>query len=656
VTTRTRISRIPLQRQLRATILLVTGVAILLASIGFLGYEVYSFRSAMVRDLDTLAEMIGSNSTGALVFDDAGVAQETLSALAARSSVESAFLLDASGERFAQFTRDGVPDGATVEARTWERDGSVFDGGRLISARTITMDGERLGRVVLISDMGELTKRLRRYASAMGAILAVTALIAVFLAAKLQRALTRPIRQLSEAARSVTERRDYSLRVGRCADDEVGVLTDAFNGMLEEIELRDEALQATHDHLELQVEERTAELRRQIDEREQAEQALEDSEEKLRQSQKMESIGRLAGGVAHDFNNLLTVINGYSQLMVRRLKSGDPLRDNATEVLKAGERASALTGQLLAFSRKQILSPRVIDLGDTIRDMGRMLERLIGEGISLQLELGDDPAHVRADLSQIEQVIMNLAINAKDAMDGRGTLRLILHEHDSSDSGACVELEVRDSGCGIDPDTLAQIFEPFFTTKESGKGTGLGLSTVYGIVRQSGGDIEVESEPSQGTVFRVRLPKVDAPLDGDATPIDDSTSIPSGQETVLLVEDEAMVRQLTGDILEELGYRILEASNGGEALLACERHAGPIDLMLSDVVMPQMSGPELLERVNELRPHTKVLFMSGYSEEAVSREGAFRTGVPLLKKPFSPDHLARKVREVLEAAGGRGSK
>ncbi|MCI0352407.1 MAG: ATP-binding protein, partial [Acidobacteriales bacterium] len=379
-------------------------------------------------------------------------------------------------------------------------------------------------------------------------------------------------------------------------------------------------------------------------------------EDQLRQSQKMEAVGRLAGGVAHDFNNLLTVIKGYSELMLDQVQPADPLRGELEEVKKAADRAAALTRQLLAFSRKQVLAPKVIDLNSVISNVQRLLQRLLGEDIELNNALESKLGRLKADPGQIEQVIMNLAVNARDAMPSGGKLTIassnvILDEtfiHDSKVTpGPYVLLSVTDTGIGMDAETRLRIFEPFFTTKEQGKGTGLGLSTVYGIVKQSGGYISVYSEPGLGTTFKVYLPRVDAVAEVPSAATGDR--VQTGTETILLVEDEDGVRTLTRQLLQRQGYSVLEARHGGEALLICERHAGPLHLLLTDVVLSQMSGRELAQRLSQVRQQMKVLFMSGYSEEAIVQHGVLDSGTAFLQKPFTAESLSAKVREVLDA-------
>jgi two-component system, cell cycle sensor histidine kinase and response regulator CckA len=381
-------------------------------------------------------------------------------------------------------------------------------------------------------------------------------------------------------------------------------------------------------------------------------------EEQLRQAQKMEAVGRLAGGIAHDFNNLLMVIQGYADLLADRLPAGDPLHRNAEQIQMAGQRAASLTRQLLAFSRKQMLAPSVISIQTVVADMEKILRRLIGEDVQLETSSVADLWLVKADRSQIEQVIMNLAVNARDAMPqgGRLTIETSNVELDSSFSrhavvmspGKYVMLAVTDNGCGMDAETQAHLFEPFFTTKEKGKGTGLGLATVYGIVKQSGGYIWVYSEPGGGTSFKIYLPRIEEErANAVRNPRTASKALPRGCETVLLVEDEDGVRQLAREYLEMNGYTVIAAEDGHTALELAAMHGGPIHLLMTDVVMPGISGRELAQRIAKTRPEIKVLYMSGYTDQAVVHHGILDTGALLLQKPFTMATLASKLREIL---------
>jgi PAS domain S-box-containing protein len=380
-------------------------------------------------------------------------------------------------------------------------------------------------------------------------------------------------------------------------------------------------------------------------------------ETQLRHAQKMEAVGRLAGGIAHDFNNILTAISGHTELVLADLPAHDPLRADMDEIRKSSDRAASLTRQLLAFSRKQVLRPELLDLGTVVTDMERMLRRVLTEEIELETAAPAGLGYVEADRGQLEQVLLNLAVNARDAMTGCGRLRIDLrnltltrpttHDHVQLPAGEYIVLAVHDTGSGIPPDVLPRIFEPFFTTKEAGKGTGLGLATVYGIVRQSGGCVRVRTEVGRGTSFEIQLP-IASTSPGEA-PARSVERARHGTETIMLVEDEAPVRELANRLLRRYGYTVIEAANGGEALLLGRTRAGSIDLLLTDVVMPHMSGKELADEMRRLNPGMKVLFMSGYPGEAVAGKGVLEIGAPLLQKPFTATSIARIVRETLDA-------
>jgi two-component system, cell cycle sensor histidine kinase and response regulator CckA len=383
------------------------------------------------------------------------------------------------------------------------------------------------------------------------------------------------------------------------------------------------------------------------------------TQESLRQAQKMEAIGRLAGGVAHDFNNLLTGINGFTEISLNRLAKDDPMRDLLELVRRAGVRAAELTQQLLAFGRKQILTLKRIDLNALVLRAEAMLRRLIREDVELITVPGPGVGLIKGDPGQIEQIIVNLVVNARDAMPDGGKLTIATRAAHLGESdrearpevrpGRYACLEVTDTGCGMDEATQAHLFEPFFTTKGVGKGTGLGLATVYGIVKQGEGQIYVASAPGHGTTFKVYFPSAEEQVP-DLLPSPEQSSPSGGRETILLVEDEEDVRQVTQLVLRDYGYTILTACNGSEALRLAEQHQGPIHLLLTDLIMPQMNGRQLAERLTALRPSTKVFYLSGHTDDTVVRHGVLEGSTPFMQKPYLIEELARKVREVLDQA------
>jgi two-component system, cell cycle sensor histidine kinase and response regulator CckA len=390
-----------------------------------------------------------------------------------------------------------------------------------------------------------------------------------------------------------------------------------------------------------------------LTEKKRAEKILRTTEDQLRQAQKMEAVGRLAGGIAHDFNNVLAVILSYSEFLSSDIEAGSPMRDDVEEIRKAAKRAANLTRHLLMFSRQQVLEPRILDLNEILRGMEKMLQRLVGEDVDVKFSTAVDLKKIKADPSSLEQVIMNLVINARDAMPTGGVLTIETADVDidaveeKHDGLPRVMLAVTDTGIGMDQATQAHIFEPFFTTKSHEKGTGLGLSTVFGIVEQSGGMVRVESALGKGTTFRIYLPCREGV--NEVVRVSKGTTTARGSETILLVEDEEQVRVVARDILKRHGYHVIDARNAGEAFLLSEKHSGVIDLMLSDVVMPQMSGPELAQRLVLTRPKMKILYMSGYTDDSTVRHGVSNSDIAFLQKPFTPGSLAAKVRAVLDS-------
>ncbi len=574
--------------------------------------------------------------------------KDLLDSLLADPDVEEARLLDGRGRPLAAKVREGAgadfqPEAAEA-ARALGSFTPVF--GRLAGAsqavyQRVWSEGpggfETKGLCVLRLSRYRLDRQVRRAAAGFLAEAAAATLLLALISYWLSLRVVRPIEQLRRAADALA-RGDFSAPLPSRGRDEIGALAVSFELMSREVRATRRAL-----------EERVRELEASRD-------AARQAEDRLRQAQKMEAVGRLAGGVAHDFNNLLTAILGYASLLMAKAKPGDPDRDDLRQIVEAGQRASGLTRQLLAFSRKQVLETRVLSLNTIASSLEKMLRRLIGEHIELRTALASGLGPVKADAGQLEQVLLNLAVNARDAMPQGGTLTISTRSvtldaeragaHDTVPPGVYAALSVKDTGGGIPPEIQGRVFEPFFTTKAPGHGTGLGLATVFGIVKQSGGYIEVASAPGRGTEFTVYLPlSLEAP---EASVVRTLVEGPlRGNETILLAEDELAVRALMSRVLREAGYAVVEAGDGEEALAAAQRHEGALQLLLTDLVMPKVGGRELAARLSALRPDLKVILISGYTDDPIAK-GELAPGVLFLNKPISPEELLRQVRRILD--------
>ena len=859
-------------------------------------FDFFGLKRAMSQDLDILAEVLGRNSTAALTFRDAKGAQDVLQALKAEPSITAACIYTDDGKPFATYVRG--KNSATFTPPLPRDKVTVFEDGRLFKFRDIILEGESVGTIYIESDLQRLHARVREYNVALFITLVVTFSLAFVVSPVLQRPISRPLLDLVRTTKAISGAMDYSIRADVRSRDEFGLLVDEFNGMLDQLQKRDQDLRLHREHLEEQVAVRTAELsiandrlrlqaaaleaaansilitdltgtvvwtnpafselsgysaeeirgqnprslrsgrqdkqfyarmwdtissgatwrgevlnrrkdgslrmeemtitpvssrpgeithfvavKQDITERKRAEEALRKAEEKyrgifenavigiyqstpdghllsvnhaasticgfdspeqqlaetkdlgldlyqdparrkelvrelsttgiardfeceirrrdgkkawllqnvravkneqgeivtyegtvhditerklleeqLRQAQKMEAVGRLAGGVAHDFNNALSVIMGYGQLLQLDPPSEDTTRKHAEQIVKAGQRAASLTRQLLAFSRKQAIQPVILDLNSVVSDTNKMLRRLIGEDIDLTISQDAKLKRVKADRGQIEQILMNLAVNARDAMPSGGELTITtsncelgasdIQEHPFIKPGRYVLLSFTDTGCGMTKETKAHIFEPFFTTKEAGKGTGLGLSTVYGIVKQSDGFVFVDSEIDKGTTFRIYLREIEVGAKESESP-EPVRALPRGNETILLAEDEDPLRELTGGCLQSSGYTVLEARDAKTAFQLAAHHSGPIHLLLTDIVMPGISGRDLAEQLMPSHPEMKLLYMSGYTHDLISQHGVVEADVALLEKPFSLEALLTRVRAVLDASLAR---
>jgi signal transduction histidine kinase/ActR/RegA family two-component response regulator len=618
--------RLPIRHQLTLLVTLTSGLVLILACLVLAAYDLRRAYRELEDDLVSLAQVIGSNSTAALTFDDRHAAEEILAGMKARSHIASARLYDGLGRPFATYRRVGAEEDVLPER---PRPDSYRAGGtQAVLFQSVKLGKETVGTLYLKSDLAQLRSHFEGYLVVVLLVVMASMVAASAISARLQRLVSDPILRLAAAADAVAQSKDYSVRVLSAGGDELSVLTAAFNEMLSQIEHRE------------------AELRSEVKERQHA-------EEQLRQGQKMEAVGRLAGGVAHDFNNLLGVILGYSELLLRQDLT--PLqRGKVEQIHKAGDRAAALTRRLLAFSRKQVLAPKVLDLNALVVEFARMLPTVLGEDIELVIAEAPDLGLVRADPGQLEQILMNLCVNARDAMPEGGRIRITTEnlapggerpKGRSAADGAFVVLTVSDTGCGMDAATKSHVFEPFFTTKAQGQGTGLGLATVYGIMERSDGSIEIESAPGKGSTFRLYFPQVHEPVE-ERVPASGEPAR-RGTETILLVEDELALREIVASMLRERGHTVLEADCGRAALEVAHRHTGVIDVLLTDVVMPGITGRQVAREVILQRPAIRVIFMSGYSDEALGARGILDPDTTLLTKPFTGRALDRCLAQVL---------
>ncbi|HET6777298.1 MAG TPA: ATP-binding protein [Gemmatimonadales bacterium] len=741
----------PIRQKVNLLIAAASGMALVLAAVGLIVYDVTTVRPRGLRDLMAQVELIRINTMAAMAFQDQEAATENLGTLRAKREIASAALFGPDGRLFASYVRPGeaaVPRNARPPAA-----GHTYQNNRLTISERVQNEGQALGWITMEYTLPPLWSRLPQYGIITGVVLLALLTVSLLLWRLLESSITEPLARLAEASKAVAQSRTRQARPVKPADDEIGHLTDAFNDMLSTLEHRESALrESTAQLLEAMtvarmgswawdVHESTlswggreaevfgprgkpadASLRSFLDlvhpsDRAAVEHGLsraaetgqrceldfrvldpdghtrwlalkgqrvhEDGrgssklvglvmdmtdrrrlEEQLLQSQKLEAIGRLAGGVAHDFNNLLTGILGYANFALKSLPENHASRPDILEIERAGTRAAALTGQLLAYARRQMIAPKIVSLNELVTNMESLLRRLIGEDVDLETRCAPQLWPAQIDPGQFEQVIINLAVNARDAMPSGGRLTIetsnctlddtYVSQHPEVVPGEYVMLAVADTGIGMDSATQVRIFEPFFTTKEQGKGTGLGLAVCYGIVRQANGHLWVYSERGRGTTFKVLLPRTLEEGEAAAMPKPPEQLSSQGRETVLVVEDEPVVRRLTVRALTERGYHVLEAEDGESALSVAREHQGDLQLLVTDVVMPGMNGKELADRLAADRPDLRVLYISGYAEHAVVRQGVLVEGIAFLSKPFDLSELARTVREVLDKVQAPG--
>ena len=737
----------PIRQKVNLLIAAASGIALVLAAVGLIVYDLTTVQPRALRDLRAQLELIRTNTTAALAFQDRKAATENLSTLQAKREIASASLFGPDGRLFATYVRKGEEPqpGSAAPPPV----GHTYQNDRLTISEQVQNEGQTLGWLTMEYTLPPLWSRLPQYSIITGVVLLALLTVSLLLWRLLESSITEPLARLAEASKAVAQSRSREVHAVKQADDEIGHLTDAFNEMLSTLQNRETALREStaqlleamtvarmcswvwevqdatiswggreaevfgergkptdaslNSFLELvhpsdrtSVDQglwRAAETgqRCELDFRVldpdghtrwlamRGQRAHEDGrnglrlvglvmdvterrrlEDQLLQSQKLEAIGRLAGGVAHDFNNLLTGILGYANFALKSLPENHGSRTDIMEIERAGTRAAALTGQLLAYARRQMIAPKIVSLNELVTNMENLLRRLIGEDVDLETRCASELWPAQIDPGQFEQVIINLAVNARDAMPRGGRLTIetsnctlddtYVSQHPEVLPGEYVMLAVADTGMGIDSATQVRIFEPFFTTKEQGKGTGLGLAVCYGIVRQANGHLWVYSERGRGTTFKVLLPRAVEDQEALAAPKPVEQLSSTGSETIMIVEDEPVVRRLTVRALAERGYHLLEAEDGESALAVAREHKGELQLLITDVVMPGMNGKELADRLTAERPDLRVLYISGYAEHAVVRQGVLVEGIAFLSKPFDLSELARTVREVLDKA------
>jgi signal transduction histidine kinase/CheY-like chemotaxis protein len=650
-----------ISRKLVLGVLLTTLTALLVACASMLVLDIRGYQAGWVGDLQAQADIIAQVTQPALEFNDTKVAQENLLQLRARPLIAGAAVYRPDGSVFAYYAK--TPEDVQRLPKRLPRAGNMVDGGKIAVATRMLRNGEVAGIVYLEAEY-PLMAQVKRYLSILGAVLFGSLLVAMLMSSWLQAAIIKPVLALTEAVDQVIRRRDFSMRVTKTTEDEVGVLVDAFNGMLGEVGERAKALEASNSKMQhevevrIEAEEAVRQLNNSLEERiRERTVELEKTHAQLRQSQKLEAIGQLTGGVAHDFNNVLQVISGNLQLLQMSL-AGNPEAQRRLETAAfAADRGAKLSSQLLAFARRHPLQPVATSIGRVLRGMDDLLRRALGESVQIETVVAGGLWTTMVDPHQLENVILNLAINARDAMkgDGRLTLELnnamlddnyVLHEPEVA-PGQYVMLAISDTGCGMPPEVVARAFEPFFTTKREGEGTGLGLSMAYGFVKQSNGHIRIYSEVGSGTTIKVYLPRSMQPE--VELPNLRNAPVVGGTETILVVEDDLAVQATVVDMLQALGYRVLKANDGQSALTILQSGI-PIDMLFTDVVMP---GPvrsiEVARQAKEMLPGIEVLFTSGYTQNAIVHGGRLDEGVELISKPYRRDELARKIRQLFAA-------
>lgn len=640
----------------KLVLIMMTGSALALLStnIAFLSFESIQYRNNLIREGFVLAEILGNNSTAALVFDDTVTAEEVLSALQFEDRVACAGLYR-DNVLFATYSKDSKQYQVPEKLDTY---GYVFEDNRMKISRRILIETDVVGHIYIDYDLSFISARVRRFIELAAMFFLIAMGLVYLVTIRLQKTISEPILQLSETATHVSEARDYSLRAQKINDDELGHLTDLFNEMLHQIELRDHKLVHHQEELESHVRERTRELEEVIVEREKAEKEKEGIQAQLLQSQKMEAVGVLAGGIAHDFNNLLTGIQGCTDMAMLEQNVSASVYDDLQQIQMAVERAADLTRQLLLFSRKQPMAFMTVDMNKLIEDLFKMLHRLIGEDISINTHFERSIWPVRADRGTMDQVILNLTVNARDAMANGGTFTITtdnVHvdeafrsKHPEAEGDKYVLISLEDTGCGIEEHVLKHIFEPFYTTKGVGKGTGLGLSVVYGIIQQHEGWVEVSSTVGEGSRFDVYLPAFEVGMIPDVQPGESIGNVRGRGERILIIEDEKSVREFLARALVRMGYNVLTSKNKADAIKTYHAEEGQFDLIFSDVVLPDGTGIEVVDEILADNPLMRVIFSSGYTDHKSQWPSIQERGFQFLQKPYVLTELLAALRASLD--------
>jgi len=645
-------------RKLVLGVLVTTLTALLVACATMLVLDIRNYQTGWADDLQAQADILAEVTKPALEFNDAQVARENLLQLRARPPIVTAAIYRPDGSVFATYAK-AAQDVQRLPKRLPQA-GHAIDGGRIAVATRMLRNDELVG-IMYVEAEYPLMAQVRRYLSILGAVLLGSLLVAMLMSSWLQAAIIKPVLALTAAVDQVIRRRDFSMRVEKTTEDEVGVLVDAFNGMLGEVGERAKALEESNAKLQREVgvridaEEAVRQLNSSLEQRIRERTAeLEKTHAQLRQSQKLEAIGQLTGGVAHDFNNVLQVIAGNLQLLQMTLAGNPEAQRRLESAIFAADRGAKLSSQLLAFARRHPLQPVATNIGRVLRGMDELLRRALGESVQIETVVAGGLWTTLVDPHQLENVILNLAINARDAMKGDGRLTLELNNAMLDDNyvlnepevspGQYVMLAISDTGCGMPPEVVARAFEPFFTTKREGEGTGLGLSMAYGFVKQSNGHIRIYSEVGSGTTIKIYLPRSMQPE--VELPNLRNAPVMGGSETILVVEDDLAVQATVVDMLQGLGYRVLKA-NDGQGALTILQSGVPVDMLFTDVVMP---GPvrsiEVARQAKQMLPGIEVLFTSGYTQNAIVHGGRLDPGVELISKPYRRDELARKIRQL----------